>query len=75
MIEFAYNNSYHASIGMHPFEALYGRKCRLPICWNETDVRQMLGPELIQQTIENVKLIRERMQASHNQQKSYADIR
>ena len=75
LIEFAYNNSYHASIGMPPFEALYGRKCRSPICWNETDVRQMLGPELIQQTIEKVKLIRKMMQTAQNKQKSYADIR
>ena len=66
LIEFAYNNSYHVSIGMPPFEALYGRKCRSPIWWNETGIRQMLGPELTQQTVEKVKLIRERMQAAHN---------
>jgi len=75
LIEFAYNNSYHASIGMPPFEALYGRKCQSPICWNETGERQILGPELVQQTVEKVKLIRTRMQAAQNRQKSYADTR
>ena len=42
LIEFAYDNSYHASIGMPPFEALYGRKCRSPICWNETGESRIL---------------------------------
>ena len=75
LIEFAYNNSYHASIGMPPFEALYGRRCRSPICWNETGERQILGPELVQQTVEKIRLIKERMQAAQSRQKSYADIR
>jgi len=35
LVEFAYNNSHHASIGMAPFEVLYGRCCRTPVCWNE----------------------------------------
>ncbi|KAD3336598.1 hypothetical protein E3N88_32117 [Mikania micrantha] len=35
LVEFSYNNSYHANIVMAPFEALYGRKCRSPICWTE----------------------------------------
>lgn len=50
LIEFAYNNSFHSSIGMAPFEALYGRKCRLPICWDEVGERKLLGPELVQIT-------------------------
>ena len=47
LIEFAYNNSYHATIGMAPYEALYGRKCRSPIHWDETGERKYLGPELV----------------------------
>lgn len=49
-IEFAYNNSYQASIGMAPFEALYGRRCRSLVCWTEVGERQLIGPEMIQVT-------------------------
>jgi hypothetical protein len=45
LVEFAYNNSFQSSIGMAPYEALYGRKCRSPICWDEVGVRKILGPE------------------------------
>ena len=51
--EFSYNNSYHASIKAAPFEALYGRKCRSPVCWAEVGESQLTGPELIQETTEN----------------------
>nr|GFB35047.1 putative reverse transcriptase domain, ribonuclease H-like domain, aspartic peptidase domain protein [Tanacetum cinerariifolium] len=54
LVEFSYNNSYHASIKAAPFEALYGRKCRLPICWTEVGEAQILGPELIQETTEQI---------------------
>ena len=64
LIEFAYNNSYHASIGMPPFEALYGRKCRTPLYWNEVGERKMEGPELVQQVEDAIKVIRKRMKAS-----------
>ena len=47
LVEFAYNNSYHASIGMPPYEMLYGRKCRTPLCWDEVGERQLFGPELV----------------------------
>ncbi|XP_050878473.1 uncharacterized protein LOC127082279 [Lathyrus oleraceus] len=50
LIEFAYNNSYHASIKMAPYEALYGRKCRTPLCWTEVGEERILGPEIIQET-------------------------
>ncbi|KAH9665582.1 Endonuclease [Citrus sinensis] len=75
LIEFAYNNSFHSSIGMAPFEALYGRKCRSPICWDEVGERKLLGPELIQITIDKIKLIRGRLQTAQSRQKSYADRR
>ncbi|KAA3466370.1 DNA/RNA polymerases superfamily protein [Gossypium australe] len=47
LAEFAYNNSYQASIQMAPYEALYGRRCRTPTCWTELGERQILGPELV----------------------------
>ena len=75
LIEFAYNNSYHSSIEMAPFEALYGRKCRSPICWNEVGERKLFGPELVQLTTEKIQLIRERLLAAQSRQKSYADNR
>lgn len=71
LIKFTYNNSFHSSIGMAPFEALYGRKCRTPLCWHETGESVVLGPELVRETTEKVKLIREKMKASHSRQKSY----
>ena len=73
MIEFAYNNSYHAIIGMAPYEALYGRKCRSPIHWDETGERKYLGPELVQKTNEAIEKIRERIRTAQRRQKSYAD--
>ncbi|KAI3811028.1 hypothetical protein L1987_20743 [Smallanthus sonchifolius] len=59
LIEFSYNNSYHTSINMAPFEALYGRKCRSPICWNEIGEAQITGPELIQETSDKIFQIRD----------------
>ncbi|CAJ2652659.1 unnamed protein product [Trifolium pratense] len=75
LIEFTYNNSYHSSIGMAPFEALYGRRCRTPLCWFESGESVVLGPEIVRQTTEKVKLIREKMKASQSRQKSYHDKR
>ncbi|GJT38015.1 putative reverse transcriptase domain-containing protein [Tanacetum coccineum] len=73
--EFSYNNSYHASIKAAPFEALYGRKCRSPVCWTEVGEAQILGPELIQETTEKIIQIKQRMQAARDRQKSYADLK
>ncbi|GJX69062.1 putative reverse transcriptase domain-containing protein [Tanacetum coccineum] len=73
LAEFSYNNSYHASIKAAPYEALYGRKCRSPVCWAEVGEAQLTGPELIQETTEKVVLIKQRMQAAQDRQKSYAD--
>ncbi|GKE64920.1 putative reverse transcriptase domain-containing protein [Tanacetum coccineum] len=75
LVEFSYNNSYHASIKATPFEALYGRKCRSPICWTEVGEAQILGPELIQETTEKIIQIKQRMQAAHGRLKSYADLK
>jgi hypothetical protein len=75
LIEFAYNNSYHSSIQMAPYEVLYGRKCRSPICWEEVGERKLLGPELVQMTTEKIKLIHERLRIARSRQKSYAERR
>ncbi|KAJ9546759.1 hypothetical protein OSB04_019302 [Centaurea solstitialis] len=75
LVEFSYNNSYHSSIKMAPFEALYGRKCRTPLCWQETGEKILAGPELIQITHDKIRVIRERMKAAQDRQKSYADKR
>ena len=47
LVEFAYNNSYHSSIEMAPYEALYGRKYRYPLCWDEIGERELTGPKII----------------------------
>ena len=73
MIEFSYNDSYHASIGMTPYEALYGRKCRSPLCWSDISESLTLGPEMIEETMKQVRLIQENMKAAQDRQKSYAD--
>ncbi|GJW85882.1 putative reverse transcriptase domain-containing protein [Tanacetum coccineum] len=75
LVEFSYNNSYHASIKAAPFEALYGRKCRSPVCWTEVGEAQILGPELIQETTERIVQIKQRMQATRDRHKSYADLK
>ena len=73
LIKFSYNNSYHASIGMPPYEALYGRKCRSPVYWDDVGERKILGPELVQQTKESVELIRDKLKAAQDRQRKYAD--
>ncbi|GJZ25070.1 putative reverse transcriptase domain-containing protein, partial [Tanacetum coccineum] len=73
LAEFSYNNSYHASIKPAPYEALYGQKCRSPVCWAEVEEAQLTGPKLIQETTEKIVLIKQRMQAAQDRQKSYAD--
>ncbi|GKF48239.1 putative reverse transcriptase domain-containing protein, partial [Tanacetum coccineum] len=75
LVEFSYNNSYHASIKAAPFEALYGRKCRSPVCWAEVGQVQLIGPDLVQETTEKIIQIKQRMQAARDRQKSYADLK
>ncbi|PKA59232.1 hypothetical protein AXF42_Ash001325 [Apostasia shenzhenica] len=73
LVEFSYNNRYHASIKMAPYEALYGRKCRSPLYWDEVGERRMLGPEIIEITLQKIKIIRERLLTAQSRQKAYAD--
>ncbi|GJX69247.1 putative reverse transcriptase domain-containing protein [Tanacetum coccineum] len=75
LVEFSYNNNYHASIKAAPFEALYGRKCRLLVCWAEVRQVQLTGPKIVQEKTEKVIQIKQRMQAARDQQKSYADLK
>lgn len=75
LVEFAYNNSFQASIKMAPFEALYGRKCVSPLCWNAVGEKSLRGPDFVQQTSEKVQEIRQNLLAAQSRQKSYADIR
>ncbi|GKC75361.1 putative reverse transcriptase domain-containing protein [Tanacetum coccineum] len=73
--EFSYNNSYHSSIRCAPFEALYGRKCRSPVLWAEVGENRLIGSEMVQDTTDKVALIKEKLKAARDRQKSYADNR
>ncbi|KAA0067909.1 putative polyprotein [Cucumis melo var. makuwa] len=66
LMEFSYNNSFQATIGMTPFKALYGKCCRSPICWDEVGEQRLMGPELVQSTNKAVQKIRARMQAAQS---------
>ena len=74
-MEFSYNNSFQATIGMAPFEAMYGKRCRSPLCWDEVGERELVGPKLVRLTNEAVQKIRARMCTTQSRQKSYADVR
>ena len=73
LVEFAYNNSYQASIRMAPYEALYERPCRSPTCWLEVGESSLFGPDIVRKTTEKIQLIRERLRRAQSRPKSYAD--
>nr|GEV87313.1 putative reverse transcriptase domain-containing protein [Tanacetum cinerariifolium] len=75
LVEFSYSNSYHSSIRCAPFKALYGRKCRSPVLWAKFRERSLIWPKLIQEMMDNVVLIKEKLKAARDRQKSYADNR
>ena len=75
LVEFAYNNSYQASIQTAPYEALYERLCRSPLCWTEVGESSITGPDLIRDTSEKVSFIRQRLLMAQSRQKRYADER
>ncbi|GJV18109.1 putative reverse transcriptase domain-containing protein [Tanacetum coccineum] len=75
LVEFSYSNSYQASIKATPFEALYGRKCRSPVCWTEVEDVQLTRLEIIHETTEKIVQIRQRLQAARDQQSNYANVR
>lgn len=73
MVEFAYNNSFHASLGMAPFEALYRRKCRTPISWDKVEDRVVIGLEMLREMDDQMRLIKEKLKQAVDRQKIYAD--
>ncbi|GKD91724.1 putative reverse transcriptase domain-containing protein [Tanacetum coccineum] len=73
LVEFSYNNSYHTSIKVAPFEALYGQKCQSPICWAEVGYTQLTGPKIFHETTKKIIQIKKRIQAAQDRRKSYAD--
>nr|GEW57848.1 putative reverse transcriptase domain-containing protein [Tanacetum cinerariifolium] len=74
LVEFSYNNSYHTSIKAATCEALYGHKCRSPICWAKVRDSQLTGPEIIHETTKKILQIKSHIQAARDRQKSYADV-
>ena len=72
LMEFAYINSYHSSIGMAPFETLYGKACCIPLCWSKVGERPLVGPEIVEETTQNVKVIKANMKAAHDRHNSLA---
>ncbi|GKA45797.1 putative reverse transcriptase domain-containing protein [Tanacetum coccineum] len=75
LAEFSYNNSYHASIKVAPYVALYGQKCRSPVCWSEVGDSQLTDPELICETTKKIVKIKNCLLTARSRQKSYADRR
>nr|GFA61390.1 putative reverse transcriptase domain-containing protein [Tanacetum cinerariifolium] len=75
LVKFSYNNSYHTSIKAAPFEALYGQKCRSPVCWGEVGDARLTGPEIIHETTKKIIQIKSRIQASCDRKKSYTDLK
>src|SRR5581483_6420291 len=73
--EFSYNNSYHSSIGMPPYQMLYGRKCRTPVCWGEVGHRVLGSTDIVLKTTEMIQMVRDRLVTAQSRQKSYADKR
>jgi hypothetical protein len=74
-VEFSYKNIYQASLKMAPFEALYGRKCRTPLYWNQTGESRVFGLEILQEAEKQVQIIRENLKTTQSRQKSYVDNR
>ena len=75
LMEFSYYNSYQSSIGMAPYEALYGRRCRTPMCWTELNEHKIIGPDLVKDTEETVQIIQQRLKAASDRQRSYANLK
>ncbi|KAJ4956469.1 hypothetical protein NE237_013252 [Protea cynaroides] len=75
LIEFSYNNNYQDNIQMSPYEALYGRKCRTPLFYNEVGERSIVGSEFVEETYRVVDIIKERVRTAQNCQKPYVDTR
>ena len=75
LIKFTYNNSCQLSISMAPYETLYGRKCRTLVCWTELHEHKVIGPDIVKDTKEKVRVIQQRSKASSDRHKSYVDLK
>ncbi|KAJ9567106.1 hypothetical protein OSB04_003072 [Centaurea solstitialis] len=75
LVEFSYNNSFHASIQCAPYEALYGRKCRSPLNWLEVGEDRWFRPDVVQETTDKIKMVQEKLKVARDRQKSYAGNR
>nr|GEW50177.1 reverse transcriptase domain-containing protein [Tanacetum cinerariifolium] len=75
LVEFSYNNSYHPSIKATPFEALYDRKCRSHVCWDEVGDTQLTGPKILHETVEKIVQIRQHLHFARDRQRSYTNVR
>ncbi|WVZ76000.1 hypothetical protein U9M48_024007 [Paspalum notatum var. saurae] len=73
--EFSYNNSYQASLKKSPFEALYGKRCRTLLFWNQTGEKQVFGPDIIQDAEQQLRIVQENLRVAQSRQRSYADVR
>lgn len=74
LLEIVYNNNYHSNIGMAPFEALYVRRCRSPVCWIDYGEAALFGLHVVRDTTEKVKLIKQRLETARSRPKSYAEM-
>ena len=75
LMEFSYNSSFQLNIGMAPYEALYGWKCRTPVCWTKLNEHKVIGPDILKDMEEKVQVIQKRLKAASDRQKSYADLK
>ena len=75
LIEFSYNNSYQSNISMTPYEVLYDWRCRTPMCWTKLNEHKVIGPDIVKGTKEKVQVIRQRLKAASDRQKSYANLK
>ena len=73
LMEFAYNNQYHSSIGMAPYEALYRRRCRSLLYWDKEGIEILEGPEIVQITTDKINIVKSKLKAAQDRQKSYSD--
>lgn len=73
LVEFAYNNGFHTSLQMSPFEVLYGKKCRIPSCWGAPEDKLMLGQEMLREMEEMVKKVRSNLKSAQDRQKNFVD--
>ena len=73
LVDFSYNNGYNSSLGMSPFQALYGRPCRTPLSWDRLEDHVLLGPEMLQEMEQQVVCIRKHLVTTQDRKKNYAD--